>query len=397
MINERDKQKTPLFSDESYISEHTRLLRRQKKLPVDVQNYTVFAASSIAHSNMFLFNTNGHGWTYENFPIMSRWMPKNYEMTYSGVALDGFDLKVMLHLIKAMEDRSKPSPLLFDDYLEHLLSSDKAYQAMPNIRLKELYKKSLVQKNERMEGVFLKYSEFRDTVGICSGGKNIKMIVDSIVRMGNGVLTVTSRFTDGRSNKSIPAQLITPIYFEDSCYVTFPPIVYELFRHQTSQINTKIMRGIDPSKKKKSFIDPGIFSMICTYARSSDKDLQAHKVPMSDFLIKSPYYLLNEQLKGGWFQEGKIINTKAGSTLNNPLTDNQVKTAIRKTRANITKCFQNMEALGILKHTINGRGEKAEIVFVIDKKFEAIAAAKIRARKLDEFLLLEEIEEKGSI
>ncbi|MEA1987831.1 MAG: hypothetical protein U9N57_01320 [Pseudomonadota bacterium] len=374
----REKEDLDLFRQNAYLEEHSTVLRK-KNLPEELQHYTIFTPTSLIHSNLFLFDTKNRKWMFRDFPIISRWMSKDYSLSYTGEALNVFDMKVMMHLIKSMESRTKPNESLFNSYIEQVLANDTAFNSMGDDgQVKQNYKNSILRRNEKLEGVFLKFSEFRHTVGIHGGGQNQKMIMDSIRRMENGILKIKTHFTNGRKNFETSSQLITPLFLPDtnSCYITFSPMIFDLFRYKTSQINSRIMININSSNKNKSTVDPAIFSMMCTYARG-DKAL--HQIELSSFLIKSPYFLLDEQ-QNGVFGDGRIINVESGSQVGKGLTENQVKTAIRKSRKHIIDSFKNMEELGILKHQVRGRGKNTKIVFQLEQKFETIAEQKIRSR-----------------
>lgn len=376
-IKQRD-----LFSGSDYRVEHSLLNRASynegRGLPQEIFNVTAFPPTALLHSNLFMFDTRGREWMLRRCPIFAKWLPSEFDLDYTGQGLSSYDLRVMVHIIKNMESRETLNQSYMEAIVNEEVSKDEDYQALEEWQKKN-YRSSVLSKYQNMEGVFLTQSEFEGTVKIHSGGDSYKRITESVLKMSSGVLRVKTNFTDGRENFERPSQLFYAHYIPErkAYYVSFPPIMMDLFGLRTSMVNMQIMTGMQEgeSQKQKNGYYPSLFSMLCTYSRENEAE-----IPLHDFMIKSPYYLMKLQ-DDGKIPSGSIIDVQSGSTIGGKgITMQQVKVAISKTRTSILETLGKIEELNMMKFTARGRGIATKIKFRLPKALETRGMKSIEAQ-----------------
>lgn len=371
-INATPIKQGDLFSGLDYRPEHSFLNRAEynegRGLPEEIFNVTAFPPTALLHSNLFMFDTRGREWMLRRCPIFAKWLPSEFELDYTGQGLSSFDLRVMVHIIKNMEKREALNQVYMEAVINEEISKDSSYEELEDWQKKN-YRTSVLNKFQNMEGVFLTQADFEDTVNIHSGGDSYKRIKESVLKMSSGVLRVKTNFTDGRENFERPSQLFYAHYIPErkAYYVSFPPIMMDLFGLRTSMVNMKIMTGIQAGavEKQRNGYYPSLYSMICTYSRESEFD-----IPLHDIMIKSPYYMMKLQHDGA-IPKGSIIDVQSGSTIDGKgITMQQLKVAISKTRTSVLDTFSKFQELSMMKFVAKGRGIATRIKFRIPKALE---------------------------
>lgn len=368
-----------LFEDKGFTEDHSKLIREKeltdKKLPALVRKRTVSFPAHLAHSNLFMLSTRGRKWLLDDFPIISRWIPSGYELTYSGAGLDGLDLDVMLTVIKLMETRSSIDPRYAEDYVDKVLEGDKEYKNTPPIE-KEAYKRRKILELSLAEGVFLEMAEFYDISGISKGGQTIEMVKDSLSRLSRGTITVKTNLKEkGKDNFEMSERLLYFVYLPEkgAFYITLSPMMFDMFRLKTSIINTHVYREMSKVfEGGGKAIDTNLYTLLMSFKRND-----IWSVNITELLNKSPYYLM-KQRHYGEIKSGSIAYALPDGKIDEKgLTLRQLDKCIARNRKDIIEFFQRLDELEIIKSQVEGRGDDIVISFRIPKELEKIAVQKI--------------------
>lgn len=384
MSNDNSSQASnlDLFRDKRYDDKHTIVLRgdewEKKRLPKRIRQHTTLVPTNLAHSNLFMFNTRGKKWLLDDFPLLSRWLPRGYNFFYSGVGLSGLDLQIMINLTKKMEDRERLNEKYIESYVDELLQSDKEYKTL-NDEEKEIYRNSLIEENQNVEGFFLQMSEFISSAEISGGGKTHDLVKESIGRLSRGIITVRTDFQDPeKEDFEISDKMLNYVYLpqRDGYFISFTTMILDMFRMQTSILNIQVMNNISNAEKGRQKTDVAMYSMLMTYARE-----KTWEIDLNEFLIKSPYYLLKKRNDGD-IPSGSIAYTEFDGKIREKshLTIKKINSYISKNRQDIVEFFSRMEALNVLRFNVIGRGDSARIQFRLPKELEGMALKGIEFR-----------------
>ena len=371
-----------IFGDNCNLDLVNRGVKLEKTLPSQVKEVTLFAPSSIVHSNIFMFTTKDR-FFLNQFKIQSKWMPGTYDLYFSGEALNSFDARVILHLVKAMEARKPPSEKMLENMVNAALLQDSSYQYLTP--REQMVKEEIVRnKILSLEGIFLNQQDFYNTVKIFKTGTKDKQNLErSIKKLGRSSLEIKSKLqSGGKPAFERNTALINYTFLPDTgdYFITFPPSILEMFKLQTSMINTKVMMGLKKKLTKNNQGDnPQMFSLLVSYKRE-----QVAKISTEDLMMKSPHYLLKLQSEGK-IPKGTIISEKHGTMVGEKgLSLQAIKTQIFRQRKAIDEFFELMRELKVVKDNIQfaGKGNKRIYTFSLNKKLEDNAGKEIDLRKL---------------
>lgn len=371
-----------IFGDNCNLDLVNRGVKLEKTLPSQVKEVTLFAPSSIVHSNIFMFTTKDR-FFLNQFKIQSKWMPSSYDLYFSGEALNSFDARVILHLVKAMESRKPPSEKMLENMVNAALLQDSSYQYLTP--REQMVKEEIVRnKILSLEGIFLNQQDFYNTVKIFKTGTKDKQNLErSIKKLGRSSLEIKSKLqSGGKPAFERNSALINYTFLPDTgdYFISFPPSILEMFKLQTSMINTKVMMELKKKGARHSQGDnPQMFSLLVSYKRE-----QVAKISTEDLMMKSPHYLLKLQSEGK-IPKGTIISEKYGTMVGEKgLSLQAIKTQIFRQRKAIDEFFELMRELKVVKDNIQfaGKGNKRIYTFSLNKKLEDNAGKEINLRKL---------------
>lgn len=381
--------KDALFKNNAYKEEHTLLNRDDyaigRDLPPEVLEKTVFPPTALLHSNLFMYDSKGKNWFMNDMPIYSKWMPSEIEIYYTGKMLSSYHFKVFTHVVKAMEKREAINDIYFEKLVQN--DVDRAVEQSGEMVVtpitRELMEKQARRKYQDMEGVFLTESEFKNTVGIHHGGDNAERIAEACMDMGKGILTIKTKFKDGRDNFEHPSQLMYVWYVPEkkAYYLALTPLVMDLFGLRTSMVNMEVMTNMDePDKeKKKNGYFPLVYSTLITYERGCWHT----NISLNEYLMRSPYYLFKLQHEGT-LPPQSIIDSDSGSKIDGKtMTMNQVNKNISKARTNVLYVLQRVQELGMGDYSLSGRGDKARISLMLNRRLERKALSAIQKERAE--------------
>lgn len=379
-MSDSKKSEDELFRSRKYRAEHQALIRAEewesKKLPNKVKKHTTLLPTNLAHSNLFMFNTRNKDWLLDDFPIISRWIPKEYSISYTGSGLDSFNLDVFLTLIKLMETRERINPKYLEDYAEKVLEFDEAYNVLIPAE-KEAYKKEKAQNYNLAEGIFLQMDEFVKLLGLTKGGKTSEAVKDALSQLSRGTLTLKTDFQDERVDFEVTERLIYFVYLPktESFYVSITPFTFDMFLLKTSIINTHVMRNISVKKGGNKRVDAALYSMVMTYGRG-----KVWTIDITDLLIKSPYYLM-KQRHDSVITKGKIAYALPDGKVDEVgISIKKLNDYISNNRRDIIEFFTRLQNMGVLTFQTDGRGDNLKISFLIPKDIEKLATHSILLR-----------------
>ncbi|KDN94679.1 hypothetical protein [Hydrogenovibrio marinus] len=382
MSEEQKGKNLDLFREKRYVPSHSGVLRgdelEKKKLPKRIRQHTTMVPTNLAHSNLFMFNTRGRKWLLDEFPLLSRWLPRGYNFFYSGRGLSGFDLQIMINLIKRMETREKLNEKYVESYVDEILKSDKEYKTLSESAQKE-YRQNMIDDHQNVEGFFLQMSEFISSADLSGGGKTHDLVKESISKLSRGIITVRTDFDDPeKEDFEVNDKILNYVYLpqRDAYFISFTPMILDMFRMQTSILNTQVMNNISNAEKSRQKTDVAMYSMLMTYARE-----RTWEIDVNEFMVKSPYYLLKKRDEG-LISEGSIAYTEIDGKIrdNSHLTIKKINTYISKHRQDVVEFFKRMEKLNVLQFNVIGRGDSARVQFRLSRDLEGVALAGIEHR-----------------
>jgi hypothetical protein len=363
--------------------EHKDLIRgnqwESKNLPEKVRKHSVMLPTSLIHSNLFMLSTRNKEWLLDDFPIQSRFLPKEYSLSYTGPGLNSFDLEIMIAVVKSLEARGELNEEHFPEYAHKLLEKDKRYQALMNEEEKEEYRKEKIKNLSMMEGVFLDMTEFLSVAGLSRGGKSVENVKEALSKLSRGTLTVRTNFEDSSEDFEITERLIHTVYMNkrEAFYTTISPMMFDFFKLNTSLVNTKVYRSLDSRDKARKKINANLYPLLMAYAREG-----VRTISIREMLIKSPYYLLKQRSLGN-IKLGKLAYTLPDGKLDEKgISHKQLDKYISHNRRDILEFFKRLDDLNIIKSQIEGRGDNIEISFMIPKRLERIALELIEQEQL---------------